>query len=163
MYTIPDAAWIAATANLATVAMLVVAVLSLNQASNAVKDSTRTSRALLAKELYTQFRADQGMVQMFYRIEYARFRYDRTLHGTKDEQDLDELLGFLNLVCRFGRGGYLRTEEMELFDYYLKRIQRDPETRLYIDAVAESREKHGLGAPPWPDLRAYLLHSSESP
>jgi hypothetical protein len=88
--------------------LLVITALGVIAAVVQIRNGTKAQRATYLKDLYLQFRTDPDIAESFYLIEYDKFKYDSTFHGSKIEPKIDRLLTFIDLVCELYSGFHIR-------------------------------------------------------
>ena len=87
---------------------------------------------------------DPAIKEGFYLIEYNKFIYDDGFHESKDEQCIDRLLTFLDLICDLYFQGVISKHEISFFEYELTKIYRNPYILKYLKEVAEGRLELGF-------------------
>jgi hypothetical protein len=69
--------------------------------------------------------SDPDIRKAYYQIEYDRFVYDDSFHGSDNEQLIDRLLSFADLVCDLYSQGLITRREMNFFKYEFIRIYQE--------------------------------------
>src|SRR5215471_19290688 len=80
-----------------------------------VRRQVMQSKATFFKELYLLVFADPDISDAFYLLETRQFVYGETLGHSPQEQLVNRLLRFLDLVCEAYAGKLLTEQEMNFF------------------------------------------------
>jgi hypothetical protein len=76
------------------------------------------------------------MSQMFYDLEYHRFKYnDKTFSGSDVEIRLDKLLAHFEKVSRLIDLGILKMEDLLLIRYEFARVYNNTEVQAYFERL----------------------------
>jgi len=114
-----------------------------------VRLGVRTQRAQFLKDLYSTLVSDRELGEAYYEIEYGRFSYGPTFHGSPMEQKIDRLLGFADLVAELRLQSVLSNREMAFFDYRFRRIYENPGIAAYLTFLASFYRRVGVEKEPF--------------
>ena len=92
---------------------------------------------------------------MLFRSEYNRFVYSEQFHGSNDENIVDRLLSFADLVCDLYAQGVLTDHEMDFFKYEFYRIYKNTNVQRYLDFLKGRYTDTGHASEPFPAFVAY--------
>jgi hypothetical protein len=112
-------------------------------------------KATFFKELYSTMFADSEVRSALYMIEYNRFVYSEQFHGSTDENIVDRLLSFADLVCDLYAQRVLSDHEMDFFKYEFYRIYKNANVQRYLDFLKERYTDTGHAIEPFPAFVAY--------
>jgi hypothetical protein len=153
-------------ADLATVLAAILTGAGVLFALRELYRNTRVHRAQFLLETVSQYFGDMKVRQLFYDINYNRFRISfldgqpRTIHwgeneseepfhGSEGERLLDQLLYTLDAIGRVVRLGGLRRGDAMLFAFQSARVlEKNEEIQKYLDWLEDQRRVHGGGEVP---------------
>jgi len=137
--------------DLVTFVLLVVAFVSIFS----VRRQVRQSRATFFKELYLMVFADASISDAFYLLETRQFVYGETLGHSPQEQLVNRLLRFLDLVCEAYAGKLLTEQEMNFFKSKFLSIYRNPTMKGYLKFLRDQYTQVEAGPTPFPNFTSY--------
>ena len=120
-----------------------------------MRSNYRMQKATFFKELYSTMFADSEVRSALYMIEYNRFVYTEQFHGSTDENIVDRLLSFSDLVCDLYAQGVLTDHEMDFFKYEFYRIYKNANVQRSLDFLKERYTDTGHNIEPFPAFVAY--------
>jgi len=135
--------------------LLMVAIVGIFLTYHQIRMNHKIQRATFFKDLYRGFFSDQDIRKIYYQIEYGKFTYGRDFHGTEDEQCLDRLLTFADLVCDLYDQGIITEHEMNFFKYEFKRIYQDKYIKSYLIFLKNFYQQIGTGTEPFFSFVSY--------
>ena len=135
--------------------LLLVAVGGLMLTYRQMRNNYKMQKATFFKDLYSTMFADSEVRSALYMIEYNRFVYSEQFHGSTDENIVDRLLSFSDLVCDLYAQGVLTDHEMDFFKYEFYRIYKNPNVQRYLDFLQERYSDTGHNIEPFPAFVAY--------
>jgi len=132
-------------------ALFAAAGLFLNIAQ--ARRTSKQARAALVAKFLSDFANDDKMQNIFYRIEYGLFQYDKNFHGSEEEARLDRLLlHFANLALAW-KYGLLENDDILPVQYIARRLLRDDGVRNYLGFVKTFADIAELGGHPYQALQ----------
>src|ERR1700730_7642349 len=135
-------------ADLVGFVLLVIAFVSLFL----VRRQVRQSRALFFKELYLMVFADPSISDAFYLLETLQFAYGETLGHSPQEQLVNRLLRFLDLVCEAYAGKLLTEQEMHFFQSQFLKVYDNPTMKRSRRYLREQYSQAQVGPTPFPSF-----------
>lgn len=127
------------------------------------KDSIQR-RAEFVIQYFNQYLADPDAVEMFYKIEYDRLRYNPAkFHGSSAERNLDRLLAYFERISTLYLMKVISLDDLKLIKYELLRISRNKAVRSYLEVVDKWENIEGIRGGSYPSFRkvARLLEKKE--
>ncbi|SRR6266516_4607726 len=125
-----------------------------------VRRQTMQSRATFFKELYLIVFADPDLSDAFYLLETRQFVYGETLGHSPQEQLVNRLLRFLDLVCEAYAGKLLTEQEMNFFKPQFLRVYENPSMKGYLKFLREQYTQVEAGPTPFPSFVSYCAKAS---
>ena len=127
--------------------LLMLTVVGLVFTAIELQQTKKINRASLVKELYLQLYDDQELREMFFKIEWSDFSpSDRLkLGGTEEERKADKLLSFFEVICNMYYRGVLTKEDMETFDYEMRRVYSHPAVKEYLQFLEAWQQTQSIG------------------
>jgi membrane-associated PAP2 superfamily phosphatase len=144
-------------------ALLLVTALSVAAAFWQIRTAAVAQRATFLKDLYMQLKSDEAVAEAFYLIEYAKFTYDSTFHGSPLEKKVDRLLTLIDLVCEMRGLGVISKREMEFFRYQFLRVATDPAIRQYLSFLDSFYRSVGVDRRAFPAFQAFSQEQLRPP
>lgn len=115
--------------------------------------SNRQKRAEFIIEIKSTMFADSEMMDIYYRMEYGKFKYNKNFHGSNDERCLDELLGLLDNIAKLWIMGNVKIDDVGLIAYEYLMIYQNPEVKKYFTYLDDWFDKRGIAMIPFDALR----------
>jgi len=128
------------------IALLVVTALGIIFAGIQMRQTTKINRANLVKELYFTLYNDKELRKIFYKIEWSS--YDNSEWKKLDEEEeqcVDKLLTFFDIVCNMYGRKVLIKQDMDIFSYEMRRVYEHPAIQEYLTFLSNWQRKRGLG------------------
>ena len=122
-----------------------------------IRYAARTQRVIFLKDLYLQLHSDKEIARVFYRIEYDEFKYSEDFHGSEEEQNVDNLLTLLDLICELHFRNVISIKEMEFFDYSIYRVSENSEIKKYMVFISNFLQNRKLKEKIFPAYNKYIL------
>lgn len=113
------------------------------------RKTTTQDRAALVASFLREFASDKEMSQIFYAIEYSKFRYDAKFHESTQERQLDKLLVHFSNLALAWQAGLLEDTDIQPVQYFARVLFRNEEVRKYLDFVGEWTDQAKLGEHPY--------------
>ena len=87
-------------------------------------------------QLYTQFTSDPDMQEIYYRIEYGLFKYNRdTFHMSIDEKKLDKLIGLFSNIGQLYQMGIIKDKDLNFIKYEFQIIYQTEDVQEYFKTL----------------------------
>ncbi|TGL31304.1 hypothetical protein EHQ52_15300 [Leptospira koniambonensis] len=113
--------------------------------------NSKQRRAEHIFSLLSLFHSDTAMYDIYYKIEYGNFKYDESHHLSKEEKDLDRLLGFFDNIGRLYFMGLINKSDFGIFGYEMKTMLDDDGVVAYLSFITDySKSRHRPN--PFPNL-----------
>ena len=126
--------------------LLFLTMLGLIVAAFELGHNKKINRASLAKELYWTLYDDPDIRSIFYRIEWSNYEIEDYGNAERDdEQKLDKLLSFLEIVCSMYYRRVFTRKDIRLFDYELNRVCSHPCVQAYWKFLDEWQSEQKIG------------------
>jgi hypothetical protein len=135
--------------------LLMVAVGGIMVTYRQMRNNYKMQKATFFKELYSTMFADSEVRSALYMVEYNRFVYSEQFHGSNDENIVDRLLSFADLVCDLYAQSVLTDHEMDFFKYEFYRIYKNVNVQRYLDFLKGRYTDTGHAIEPFPAFVAY--------
>jgi hypothetical protein len=135
--------------------LLLAAVAGIFLTYRQIQQTYKTQKAAFFKDLYSMMFSDLDIRKAYYQIEYDNFAYDSSFHGSKNEQRIDRLLSFADLVCYLYDQKMLTEHEMDFFKYEFIRIYRDKGIQDYLKFIKGFYRENETGTDPFPSYVSY--------
>jgi hypothetical protein len=120
--------------------------------------SNAESRARLVADFLSEFSSNSGMRDAFYAIEYSRFTFDASFHGSDFEPKLDHLLLHLSNLALAWQVGLLSVDDLRPAQYHVLRVMQNPEIRRYLDFLDPWSKAVGAAQHPYSVLDELATH-----
>lgn len=120
-----------------------------------VRVAAKTQRAMFLKDLYMRLRDDKDISEAFYYIEYGKFEYTASFHGSILEPKIDRLLTIFDLVCELNAQGAITAREMHFFEYQFRRVFQNAEIQNYLTFLGQFYERIGVAKRPFAAFQVY--------
>jgi glutaredoxin-related protein len=102
----------------------------------------------------TDFSNNPNLTQMFYKLEYNEFKYDREIFlESKKEKELDPLLRHFSVLALAWEKGQVNIKDIRPVEYYIRRIVENNEVKEYIKDHEDWLKKEGTLEHPFLSLR----------
>ena len=139
IYNLTAGDWINGLLLLVTAAGLIFAGIQLKQ----TKDINRAS---LVKELYLMFYNNDQIRQIFYKIEWSAYKKEESIKlNSNEEQQVDMLLSFFEVVCDMYYRKVLLKEDLRVFDYEMHRTYEHPGIQHYLAFLSKWQKERNIG------------------
>ncbi len=126
---------------LGTLLSVILVYVQLNQYS-------KYSRAAFIKDMFLKFYEDQHIRDIFYKIEYNKFVYTPKFHGSINEQEMDKMLTYLDVLGILAKKKVIKIDDLEPLYYEIKRIYCNKEVRKYLDFLKEWYKHNNIDITP---------------
>lgn len=128
------------------IALLVVTALGIIFAGIQIQQTTKINRANLVKELYFTLYNDTELREIFYKIEWSSYDCSEWKKlDKKEEQYVDKLLTFFDIVCNMYDRKVLMKQDIDIFSYEMRRVYEHPAIQEYLVFLSNWQIKKGLG------------------
>ena len=92
-------------------------------------------RAEFIVSVFNQFVTDPLASEIFYEIEYGRFRYDKDFHRSENELKLDRLLSYFEKIAALYDIGTITLHDLELVRYDFLRVYQNAAVQEYFKTL----------------------------
>ena len=116
------------------------AALGAGVAANQLRRNARLASVNFVAQALKEFAANKDMQNVFYDIEYERFKYPGH-GGNPEERKTDRLLRHFATVALAWENGIVKPGDLVLIRYYVARTMRDHKVMEYVDFVCEGWAK----------------------
>ena len=99
--------------------------------------TNQQTRATMIVNGLKDFIDDAEGQEAFYAIEYGRFAYDESFHGSEIERRVDKLLRLFSNIALLWDARLLSTKDVAPFSYYFLRVHRNDEVKKYLAFMAD--------------------------
>lgn len=116
----------------------------------------RNSRQKVAEFIITlnnQFRSDDKMQTMYYEIEYGRFEYDQSFHGSDNEKSLDLLLEHFESLAQLYLLSNVRLKDLGYVAYNYLVVYGDSSVQKYFAFLDKWYLRKGMKVKPFAHFR----------
>lgn len=118
--------------------------------ARAFRLDVRQRRLEVLSRHWSEFWESDELPDIYYRLEYGRFRYDpESFHGSEDERQLDHLLGLFQHIALQHRAGLVTTSDLEVVAYHSQRVFGNREVKKYLAFLADWAGQNGLNKHPF--------------
>ena len=142
-------------ADITNIVLLLVAIIGIFFTYYQIKQGFKTQRAVFFKELYLTLFSDEVIRKAFYQIEYDRFVYDASFHGSSSEKTIDRLLSFIDLVCEIYEQKVITKREMSFFKYEIIRVYMNDNIQNYLKFLKDFYDLVEIGTIPFSSFISY--------
>lgn len=144
------------TADKINIGLLLTTAFGVFAAFRQVYILNKQKRADLILQLYNTFYKDQGMQEIYYKIEYNLFEYDvDSFPFSNDERNLDNLLGLFSNICQLYKMKIIKAKDLEFIKYEFQVIYENIQVENYfktLDYWFKIRQINHLKFPPFRDV-----------
>jgi len=112
-----------------------LAIIGIFLTRHQIKQGYNVQKATFFKDLFQTMYGDPEIRNTFYLIEHGKFVFDNNFYQSENEQSIDRLLCFVDLICGLYAGKMLTKQEMFYFEFELITIYNDPNVQAYIEYI----------------------------
>ena len=129
-----------------SIVLLIVTAIGIIFTGMQLKQTKDINRAILVKELYLFFYKDKAIREIFYKIEWSNYSLDERMKlDTKEEQQVDALLSFFEVICDMFYRKVLTKDDLKIFDYEMYRTYEHPGVQEYLEFLEEWQKERNIG------------------
>ena len=129
-----------------SIVLLIVTAIGIIFTGMQLKQTKDINRAILVKELYLFFYKDKAIREIFYKIEWSNYSLDERMKlDTKEEQQVDALLAFFEVICDMFYRKVLTKDDLKIFDYEMYRTYEHPGVQEYLEFLEEWQKERNIG------------------
>lgn len=136
-------------------ALLIMATTGVWLTFRQLKLNYRTQKATFFKDLYSIMYGDSDIREGLYLVNYDKFAYNKSFHGSQNEKFIDRMLSFLDLICDLYYQDVITDYEMKFFKYELSVVYKNEQIRQYLNFLRQHSKSKGLDTEPFPSFTAY--------
>ncbi|GHU97448.1 hypothetical protein FACS189483_03420 [Spirochaetia bacterium] len=94
--------------------------------------NTKNIRLKIVTDVLVGFSGNPKSSKAFYKIEYAKFKYE-DFHGKPDEENVDLLLRYFSVIAIAWERGLVKMEDIQPAVYHICRIMGNSEIKKYLE------------------------------
>ncbi len=125
--------------------------------------SNRQKRADLILQLCNLFYQDEGMQDIYYKIEYSQFVYNAdTFPMSEDEKNLDGLLGLFSNIAQLYEMKIIKSKDLEFIKYEFQIVFENFEIKKYfktLDGWFAKRQINHLKFQPFRNVAKIIINT----
>jgi len=114
-----------------------------------IRKNSLFAKANFIIELFMRFYRDDWIREAFYSIEYERFTYDGSFHGSEIEKKIDYMLGYLDLLGILVKSQVIDLDSIKPLYYEIYIIYNNNEIRKYIKFLRKWYKYIGIEQEPF--------------
>ena len=115
--------------------------------------ATRQRRVEQVTNVFQQIFDDHDLAEIYYLLEYGKFDYTDTFHGSDKEKKLDKLLALFNSLARLRTMGLLKISDLDLVTYEYLVIYQDKGVKQYLAFLDQWYKKRKIDQYPFENFR----------
>lgn len=135
--------------------LLLAAVIGIFLTYRQIQQTSKTQQATFFKDLYSMMFSDPDIRKAYQQVEYDKFVYDYSFHGSENEHIIDRLLSFPDLVCYLYDHKMITKHEMGFFKYEFIRVYTNDGIQKYLNFLKEFYLQNRTGTEPFPRFVLY--------
>lgn len=112
-----------------------LAIIGIFLTRHQIKQGYNVQKATFFKDLFQTMYGDPEIRNTFYLIEHGKFVFNDNFYESGNEQSIDRLLCFVDLICSLYAGKMLTKQEMLYFEFELITIYNDPNVQAYLEHI----------------------------
>lgn len=141
------------TGDLIQAAALLVAALGLVLTALETRRSARQRRVQQIVDLQSKFYGDPDLMEAYYSIEYDRFVYDESFHGSELEKKVDRLLVHFENIGGLFQEGVVSLRELDFVSYNYLMIYQNEQVKRYLEWLDQWYLERGMKEVPFCSFR----------
>src|SRR6266849_10002927 len=114
---------------------LSLAIIGIFLTRHQIKQGYDVQKATFFKDLFQTMYGDPEIRNTFYLIEHSKFVFNDNFYESGNEQSIDRLLCFVDLICGLYAGKMLTKQEMLYFEFELITIYNDRNVQAYLEHI----------------------------
>ena len=99
--------------------------------------------------LYNHFVSDKDIMSIYYKIDYGNFEFDENFQESKEEKQLDKLLGHLENIARLYDSKNITYEDLKVVAYEYVVVYKDKSVKAYLKFLDDWCKSRGIKARPY--------------
>lgn len=99
--------------------------------------------------LYNHFVSDEDMMSIYYKIEYGNFEFNENFQGSKEEKQLDKVLGHFENLARLYELKNITYEDLKVAAYEFVVVYQDKSVRAYLQFLDDWCNSRGIKDRPY--------------
>ena len=99
--------------------------------------NNRVNRSKIISDTLHAFMDDETIQTAFYKIEYGKFEYSTSFHGSAEEKEIDKLLRHYSNLAMMWKNGLLTLNDIYPIQYYVMRITQNSEVTKYFEFMEQ--------------------------
>ena len=132
---------------------VLLAAIGLFMTANQQRKANSQKKVEVISDALWKIKDDKEIRNIYYRLEYHEFAYDKTFHNSDDEKHLDKLISLLDIIAKQYFSGHLSKKDVSLISYEYLVIYQNKEINKYFKFLDSWFEKRGVKHPPFERFR----------
>jgi hypothetical protein len=132
-----------------------LAIIGIFLTRHQIKQGYNVQKASFFKDLFQTMYGDPEIRNTFYLIEHGKFVFDDNFYESGNEQSIDRLLCFVDLICGLYAGKMLTKQEMIYFEFELIMIYHDPNVQVYLEHLRGLYKERKFDTTPFASFVSY--------
>lgn len=104
--------------------------------------------------LYNQYVTDPDLLDIFYKIEYDEFTFEKGSLEYDEEKKLDKLLGLFESIAKLHRMGMIKLDYLQYISYEYLVVYKNDDIRKYLDFIDEWCKEEEYSVRPFIDFKS---------
>lgn len=118
-----------------------------------LRAANRQKRAEYIINLYNQAALDKDVLDMYYKIEYGKFKYDEKFHGSEEEIKLDKLIDMYDNIAKLYQLGNFTLRDLNYVAYRYLVVYQDEAVGRYLSFLDGWYVRRGMKVKPFHAFR----------
>jgi hypothetical protein len=110
-------------------------------------------RAKMVSDSLHIFMDDKTIQNVFYKIEYGKFKYNNDFHGSEEEKEVDKLLRHFSNLALMWKNELLSIKDIHPIQYFILRTVNNSEIQKYLSFIDNWSKTPDIGGHPYVVLR----------
>ncbi len=110
-----------------------LAIIGIFLTRHQIKQGYNVQKATFFKDLFQTMYGDPEIRNTFYLIEHSKFIFNDKFYESGNEQSIDRLLCFVDLICGLYAGKMLTKQETLYFEFEFITIYNDLNVQAYLE------------------------------
>ncbi len=118
-----------------------------------IKIYNRFSKSTLVKDIVETFTKNDRIRKGFYMIEYGGFEHHPSFHKSEDEDKVDSLLSFFDMIGELVNIRMVLLEELKVLHYEMISVYGNNEIKKYLDWLDGYYRNEGINKKAFSNFR----------
>ena len=111
--------------------------------------NNKIARSKIISDTLHAFMDDETIQKAFYKVEYRKFKYSPSFHGSEEETEIDKLLRHYSNLAMMWKNGLLTLNDIYPIQYYILRITQNPDINKYFEFMEDWTKKANISSHPF--------------